>query len=246
MQNAAFAARGLDWAYVALAVPAPRLERAVAGLAALGFAGANVTIPHKEAVVGFCDELEGFAERAGSVNTLVIQDGRVSGSSTDGLAVAEAVDVVGASALLLGAGGAARAVAAALVEAGVARLTVAARSSEQAQTLVARLRAVFPVADVAARDEWPPTSDGAALIVNATPVHHEPLVALRGDEEIVDLAYRAGGEATAFVDAARAAGCERIVDGLDVLVRQGAAAFERWTGIPAPVDVMRAALRFPT
>ena len=82
MQNAAFAARALDWAYVALPVEPARLEDAVAGLVALGFEGANVTIPHKVAVVAFCDELDGVAERAGSVNTLVIREGRVLGSST--------------------------------------------------------------------------------------------------------------------------------------------------------------------
>ena len=91
MQNAAFAAAGLDWAYVALGVEPERLEDAVAGLVALGFAGANVTIPHKTGVLAYCDELDDVAGRAGSVNTLVIRDGRVLGSSTDGQAVTDAV-----------------------------------------------------------------------------------------------------------------------------------------------------------
>jgi shikimate dehydrogenase len=101
MQNAAFAARGLEWAYVPLRVAAARLEDAVTGLVALDFAGANVTIPHKTAVVAFCDELDQVAERAGSVNTLVVRDGRVLGSSTDGPAVVGVVDAAGASGLML-------------------------------------------------------------------------------------------------------------------------------------------------
>ena len=244
MQNAAFAARGLDWAYVPLAVPPERLELAVAGLVALGFAGANVTVPHKDAVVGFCDELDPFAERAASVNTLVVRDGRVLGSSTDGLAVADAVDVAEQSVLLLGAGGAARAVATALLEAGAADLRVAARSVDQAQGLVARLRAALPAARVTAVSQWPPATAGATLVVNATPVRDEALVRPDGTMRVVDLAYRADGEPTALVVEARRAGCKTVVDGLEVLVRQGAASFERWTGVPAPVDVMRAALRF--
>ncbi len=118
MQNAAFAARGLDWAYVPLHVDAAGLERAVRGLAELGFAGANVTVPHKTAVIPFCDELDPVAERAGSVNTIVVSDGRLLASSTDGLAVTGAVDAQGARVLLLGAGGAAQAVAVALARRG--------------------------------------------------------------------------------------------------------------------------------
>ena len=128
MQNAAFAAAGLDWAYVPLGVEPARLEEAVRGLVALGFAGANVTIPHKTAVLASCDELDEVAERAGSVNTLVIRDGRVLGSSTDGLAVTDAVEAEGAQVLVLGAGGAAQAVATALVDAGLRLAAVAART----------------------------------------------------------------------------------------------------------------------
>src|SRR4051812_25659946 len=106
MQNAAFAARGLDWAYVALPVEPGRVAEAVRGLAALGFAGANVTIPHKVEVAALCDELDETAARAGSVNTLVFRDGRVLGSSTDGEAVTGAVAAADADALVLGAGGA--------------------------------------------------------------------------------------------------------------------------------------------
>ena len=244
MQNAAFAARGLDWAYVPLPVEAGRLEAAVAGLVALGFAGANVTIPHKTGAVAFCDELDPAAERAGSVNTLVVSgDGRVLGSSTDGLAVTEAVEVSGARVLLLGAGGAAQAVATALVDGGAASLVVAARSRERAEALVARVRTVAPAADVEAASGWPPDAGDATLVVHATPVRDAPLVAVGAGRALVDLAYRPDGRPTALVEAARTAGCTTVVDGLEILVRQGAASFERWTGVDAPLDTMRAAVR---
>jgi shikimate dehydrogenase len=207
MQNTAFAVRGLDWAYVPLGVPRERLREAVAGLTALGFAGANVTIPHKEAVVELCDEAEGE-----SVNTLVLRDGRVLGFNTDKEIVA---GLQAERVCLIGAGGAAKALLPAL--AGEVR--------------------VF-----SRRGEWPPDASGCDLIVNATPVRDELLVEPRPEQAVVDLAYNAEGRPTALVEAARAAGCREIVDGLEALVRQGAASFELWTGIEAPVDSMRAAL----
>ena len=241
MQNAAFAARGLDWAYVPLRVGRERMEAACAGLAALGFAGANVTIPHKTAALAFCDELDGVATRSGSVNTIVVREGRLLGSSTDGLAVTGAVAADGAHVLLLGAGGAAQAVATALVDEGAESLTVAARRPDAAHALAARLRALFPECEIAV-EGWPPRMDRATLVVNATPVVDDPVVSPRPGQTVVDLAYRPDGEPTALVAAARRAGCAAVVDGLEVLVRQGAASFERWTGVPAPADVMRAAL----
>ncbi len=207
MQNAAFAARGLDWAYVACEVAPERLEPAMRGLLALGFAGANVTAPHKEAAAALCDEAEGA-----SVNTLLFRDGRILGFGTDKEIVA---GIEAERVCLVGAGGAARALLPAL--AGEVR--------------------------VFSRDtEWPPDASAADLIVNATPVRDKPLVEPRQGQTVVDLAYRADGRPTALVEAARAAGCE-VVDGLEALVRQGAASFELWTGVPPPVDVMRAAVR---
>jgi shikimate dehydrogenase len=221
MQNAGFAALGLDWAYVPLPTPPERLGDAVRGLVATGFAGANVTIPHKEAVLACCDELDEVAARAGSVNTLVVREGRVVGSSTDGIAITDQVDAAGRRALVLGTGGAAKAAADALAAAGAAEVRVAGR-----------------------RDPgWPPPPAGVDVLVNATPVKDAVLVPPRAGMQIVDLAYNADGSDTALVAAARAAGCERVVDGLDVLLLQGAASFERWTGVAAPVVAMRAALR---
>ena len=242
MQNAAFAARGLDWGYVGLAVDPGDLEQAAAGLLALGFAGANVTTPYKTAVLSYCDELDDSAERAGSVNTIVVREGRLLGSTTDGAAVRE-LEVAGLSALVLGAGGAAQAVATALAEEGAAGVTIAARTEERAHALAVRLRTLFPQVEVDARDEWPPPADGFDLVVNATPIRDEVVVALAESQTLVDLAYHGDGRPTALVEAARQRGC-KVVDGLDVLLAQGAASFETWTGVPAPVDVMRAAVRF--
>ena len=236
MQNAAFAARGLDWAYVPLRVERSSLETAVRGLAALGFVGANVTVPHKTAVLAFCDEVDAVAERAGSVNTLLVRDGRLLGSSTDGLAVTDAVDAQGKRVVVVGAGGAAHAVAAALLDAGAASLVVSARRAEAADALAARLRTVFPDRPIEAAD-----AAGADILVNATPVRDDVPVQGLADT-VVDLAYGGDRRPTALAAAARERGC-RLVDGLEILVRQGAASFERWTGVPAPVDVMRAAAR---
>jgi shikimate dehydrogenase len=216
IQNAAFAARGLDWAYVALRVAEDDLGAAVRGLAALDFAGANVTAPYKTAVVPLCDGVEGPAERAGSVNTLVLRDGRVEGASTDA-AVLDDVEVE--RAVVIGAGGAAAAFAWALRERGV------------------------DVQIFSRRTEWPPDPTRADLVVHATPVVDALLVEPRRDQQVIDLAYRADGAPTALVAAARAIGCARVIDGLDVLVAQGAASFQQWTGVPAPVEVMRASVR---
>ncbi len=207
MQNAAFAARALDWAYLACEVAPEGLAAAVGGLVALGFEGANVTAPHKEAAAELCDEAEGPA-----VNTLVFREGRVLGFNTDKAIVA---GVEAERVCLIGAGGAAKALLSALP--GEVRL-------------------------FSRRGAWPPDASDADLIVNATPVRDELFVEPRAGQTVVDLAYRADRSPTALVAAAREAGCE-VVDGLEALVRQGAASFELWTGVPAPVDVMQAAVR---
>ena len=215
MQNAAFVDRGLDWAYVPLPVEHASLDVALSGLVALGFAGVNVTTPHKASVIPFCSELDETAERAASVNTLVVEHGRIVGASTD----AEALDEVEAeSAAVVGAGGAAAAWIAALETRGV------------------------PTRVYSRRETWPPETTGVQLVVHATPVKDELLFELEPGQTLIDLAYNADGSDTAHVEAAHAAGC-RVIDGLEVLVRQGAASFERWTRIEAPIDVMRAAIR---
>jgi shikimate dehydrogenase len=203
MQNAAFAAAALNWRYTAIDVDDP--IAAVAALRTLGFAGANVTIPHKQAVVAACDEAEGDA-----VNTLVFADGRVRGFNTDQEILA---GIEATRACLIGAGGAARALASAL----------------PADTRI-----------FSRRGDWPPDATGCDLVVNATPVRDEVLVELDPAQTVVDLAY--GPEETALVAAARAAGCT-VIDGLEALVRQGAASFRLWTGVEPSLDAMRAAVR---
>jgi shikimate dehydrogenase len=205
MQNAAFAARGLDWAYVALDVPPEGFEPAVRGLVAAGFAGANVTIPHKRAAAALCDEANGEA-----VNTLVFSEGRIRGFNTDKEIVA-GIDAT--CTCLIGAGGA-------------------------AATVLPGLRG--EVRQFARAAEWPPDAAGCDLIVNATPVRDELLVQPVAGQTVVELAYGDDGD-TALVTAARAAGCT-VIDGREALIRQGAASFERWTGVPAPVEAMRTAL----
>jgi shikimate dehydrogenase len=206
MQNAAFAARGLDWAYVVLDVPPERLEEALRGIAAGGFAGANVTIPHKQAAAQLCDEADGDA-----VNTLVFAGGRILGFNTD-KEIVRGIDA--RRVCLIGAGGA-------------------------AATLLPGLSG--EVRQFSRRGDWPPDAEGCDLIVNATPVRDELLVEPHAGQSVVELAYSPDGADTALVAAARAAGCD-VIDGREALVRQGAASFERWTGIAAPVDVMRSAL----
>jgi len=201
MQNAAFAARGLDWRYVALNVAAEALEDALRGLVALGFAGANVTTPHK------LDAARLVGADVASVNTLVVRDGRLNGCSTDA-AVLGGLEFERAA--ILGDGGAAVAFAAALPD--------AARFSR--------------------RGVWPPDIGDADLVVNATSERDSVLVELGAGQTLIDLPY----PATATARAATAQGA-RVVDGLDVLVAQGAASFELWTGVSAPVDVMQAAVR---
>jgi shikimate dehydrogenase len=220
MHNAGFAALGLDWAYVPLPTPPEQLGAAVGGLQAMGFAGANVTIPHKQAVLALCDELDEVAERAGSVNTLVFEDDRILGSSTDGSAVAAQVEPEGRRALVLGTGGAAKAVSDALVHAGAEVVVTGRRDAG-----------------------WPPTDEGFDILVNATPLKDEVVVAPRPGMQVVDLAYHPDGRPTALIAAATQLDCHPCVDGLDVLLAQGAGSFERWTGKAAPLVAMRAAVR---
>jgi shikimate dehydrogenase len=204
MQNVAFTERELDWAYVACDVAPELFELAVRGLAAAGFAGANVTTPHKEAAASLAET------ELASVNTIVFEDGRILGHSTDTAVLA---GITAERPAILGAGGAARA-----------------------------FRAALPGARVFARKgDWPPDIHDADLIVNATSERDDVLVELVEGQTLVDLPY----PETATAVAALAAGAE-VINGLEVLVAQGAASFELWTGIPAPVEMMRGAVGLST
>lgn len=201
MQNAAFAARGLDWAYVPLPVEEGRLEEAVRGLVALGFAGANVTAPYKLDVAKLVEA------KVESVNTVVVEGGRLRGYSTDAAVLEQVTECY--KPVIVGKGGAAQAFLEALPEARV----------------------------FSRQGEWPPDPDGADLVINATSAKDEVVVEVGEAQTLIDLPYPDSATAVA----AREKGA-RVLDGLEVLVAQGAASFELWTGVPAPVEVMRRSL----
>jgi shikimate dehydrogenase len=236
MMNAAFAELALDWRYVKLPVPPERFAETALALPGSGYRGANVTIPHKLAAREIADELTPAAAAIGAANTLSFEAGRVLADNTDagGLLDALGEDPRGKSALVLGAGGAGRAAAWALREAG-AEVVVWNRTPERARALAAELEL-----EHAARP-----GRAADILVNAT------ALGLRGEDLpaelelepaglVADLVY--GPAPTALCRWAEAAGA-RVVDGLEVLVRQGARSLERWTGRAAPLDAMRRAAR---
>jgi shikimate dehydrogenase len=245
IHNAAFAALGLDWVYVALPVEPGTVPAAVRGLAALGLVGANVTMPHKEAVAGAVDRLTDDAARLQAVNTIEFAEVTI-GHNTDApgfgrfLERDAGFDAAGRTALLFGAGGAARACALALARAGLTRLVVALRVPARANDLERALdgfpTVVEPVAFEAAADVE------ADLIVNATPLgmHQEPLPlpTLHAASVAVDLLYRP--TVTPMLQEVRAAGGAGF-GGLGLLLQQAALSLEIWSGQPAPLEVMSAA-----
>ncbi len=257
MHAAAFQARGLPWAYIALRVAPGALRDAVAGLVALGFEGANVTIPHKVAVCDLADDLDLSVRRCGAANTLVFREGRVVAHNTDvegfARALAEAgVEVRGTAATVLGAGGAARAGCAALGEQGVRRVAVLARDPRKAEALCARMRGLFPgtaFEGYPLEETWLRTAlRNCDLLVNATPVGMHPSSDqsplsegdwLRPEVVVFDMVYNPPH--TRLLQQAREAGC-RTVGGLSMLVHQGAVSFELWTGVQAPLDAMKRAV----
>jgi shikimate dehydrogenase len=236
MMNAAFAELGLDWLYLHLPVPPELFAETVRALPGSGYRGANVTIPHKLAAHELADELTDAAAAIGAVNTLSFEGGRITGDNTDAGGL---IDALGgehpASALVLGAGGAARAAVWGLREAG-AEVTIWNRTAARARELADEF-------GVSATDK----PARAELLVNATSIGLArgdsldalPLVEV---DTVVDLVY--GREPTELVRWAERRGA-RVIDGLEVLVRQGARSLERWTGLRAPVDTMRRAVSSP-
>lgn len=237
MMNAAFGELGLDWRYVRLPVAPDGFDEIVRALPGSGYRGANVTIPHKVAAHDLADELTEAAAAIGAVNTLSFEAGRILGDNTDagGLTDALDVDLQGTSALVLGAGGTGRAAVWALREAD-ADVAVWNRTPERA----AELAAEFGVRHAT-------SPEPASVLVNVTSLgmQGEDLPAELGlgelePELVADVVY--GGEPTALCRWAEQRGA-RVVDGLEMLLRQGARSFERWTGRPAPLEAMRRASR---
>lgn len=253
MHNAAFRALKLDFAYVAFPVRPGHVRQALEGIRALGIAGVNVTVPHKERVIPWLDSISPTARRAGAVNTIVQRDGRLHGENTDVSGFLHALReggfrFRGRRALVIGAGGVARAVLTALAEGKAGTVTVANRTVARAQRLARTFRSTAvsmvgaPLTVLQERE----VMSACDLIVNATSV------GLHG-ERFFPLAYGVTPPTCVFVDLiygkrtdflARAGRARRrSLDGSGMLVHQGAAAFTLWTGHAAPVAVMRAALR---
>ena len=252
MQNAAFRSTGLDWRYLDIRVEARRLGEAVQAARVLGFGGLNLTLPHKISVIPYLDGLERSAEISGAVNTVRVDpDGGLIGLNTDGLGFLHAlrdaeIDPAGTTVVLLGAGGAARAVAVELALAGAALIVVASRSAGRRDELVAMIVDRTPAQS--SGQDWPgelelPSCD---LLVNCTPIgmgtgeaaEHIPpvrLEALSPRTIVCDL--NPDRAESAFLRQARTMG-HRTLGGLPMLARQGAAGFEAWTGHTAPLQLM--------
>ena len=249
IHNAAFQALGLDWVYVALEVPAGHGRGAVRAMRVLGIDGLNVTMPHKSDVARAVDRLSPTAAALGAVNTIVRVGGDLVGESTDGegfvrtLRDDEGVDPAGKRFLVVGAGGAARAVVKAVADAGAAEVIVAARRSRPATTCAALAGAIGRVGSA---DE----AGDVDIVVNATPVGMGEVVAFPGTAEtpvepdrlgpgqlVADLVYEP--LVTPLVAAARARGVAA-VNGVGMLVHQAAVAFRLWTGEDAPLTAMSA------
>ena len=248
MQQAALHAAGLhDWRYLRLPLPSELFRETVAALPAAGFRGVNVTIPHKQAALALADRASDAARAIGAANTLTFEDGRILADNTDARGFLDALPagdgLRGARALVLGAGGSARAVVWALRGAGAAEVLVWNRTPERAAAMARDFG--HPVRAIAGPVPLSPPD----VVVNCTSVglKGEPApfkaLPLRADDLgagslVVDLVYRDGG--TRFLEAARTRGAGA-VDGLEILVAQGAASFTRWTGKVAPRTLMREA-----
>ncbi|NLV54544.1 MAG: shikimate dehydrogenase [Acidimicrobiales bacterium] len=244
IHNAAFTALGLDWKYFAVSVPEGRAADAVAAMRSLRVAGMSVTMPHKAAVIEVVDRVTPTAERLGAVNCLTWRGTQIEGDSTDGagfldsLRVDHGWDPDGRRCVVVGAGGAARAIVAALADAGAADVGVVNRSPARAEVAAA-------LAGPRGRVAGPEAVDDADLVVNATPVGMGDDGALPVDADrlgagqvVVDIVY--DPIETALLAEARRRGAVP-VNGVGMLVHQAAHAFRAWTGEDPPVEVMSAA-----
>jgi shikimate dehydrogenase len=255
MHEQAFASLGIPWRYITMEVGPESLPDAVRGLRAMGFAGANCTIPHKVAVIPHLDALTDTGRKIGAVNTIVRQkDGTLLGENTDGKGFIQSVteaglNLNGVRAVILGAGGAARAISVELAVAGASHITLVNRTAEKAEALAQHVRdATGVLTEAAAWHGEYAVPGGTQLVVNSTSIALFPNV-----EDLVPIDYSTLNSSmlacdvipnppdTPFLKHARAAGATAL-DGLGMLVYQGAIAFKMWTGYDAPTDVMRAAL----
>ncbi|HID56070.1 TPA: shikimate dehydrogenase [Candidatus Poribacteria bacterium] len=256
MHNAAFEALGLNYVYVPFHVPRGRIRQALEGLKALGVVGINVTIPHKREALKFADQSSEEAKLIGAANTLSFRDGKVIADNTDGRGFIEALraigvgDLAGKRALVLGAGGASRAICVALAREGVSGITVANRTIERAEELAELISENFDEVEVKSipLEERFLAEEMALndLLVNATSVGMKPSDPMLIHPEwlhsgliVYDVVYTP--PETKLVRAAKEKGL-RCSGGIDMLVFQGAISFQIWTGVAPPVEVMRATL----
>jgi shikimate dehydrogenase len=251
MHNAAFKALKLDFAFLVFKVKVADVEKAVSGMRALGIHGLNVTMPHKSAVINYLDEVDQAAKAIGSVNTILNKDGRLFGFNTDGVGALQAlrengVEPRGKKVLLLGAGGAARAIAYTLARE-ADELVILNRTAKQAAELANLLKQTFDrkvVADALSPNAIKDTLQDSDVLINATSVGMKPNANqtpvafewLRPDLAVMDIVYNP--VETKLAKDAKAAGA-KVVSGFEMLIYQGAASFEIWTGHSAPVEVMR-------
>lgn len=252
MHNAAFRALGIDATYVPFEVSPYGLRDAVRGIVGLGIAGANVTVPHKRAVMEHLDELDDRARLLGAVNTIVNDDDTLLGLNTDVEGFARSLEEAGVAiggtrAVVLGAGGAARAAVAALLDRGAESVVVSARRRDEAERVAGELASLggAKLHATGIGESW----DGVTLVVQATSAtmgseaeefaQWLPWAALDRAATVVDLVY--APRRTTVLRQAEGRGL-RTVDGTGMLIHQGAIAFRRWTGREAPIDVMRRAV----
>jgi shikimate dehydrogenase len=244
MHNAAFKRIGTDWVYLPFAIQPDSLERAMDGFRVLGVQGLNVTMPHKETVIPFLDELSAEAKVIGAVNTIEVVGDRLVGHNTDASGFREFLqadagwDAAGKSALVLGAGGAARAVVAALRALDIKSIEIAARDAGRAALL-----SLSDEVHVIDWDDAVGATNEADLVVNATPVGMNgedllPGASFRSDQTVVDLIYQP--PSTRLVERARTQKAEAW-SGLGMLVHQAVESLRIWTGKEPPIEIMSAA-----
>ena len=253
MHNAAFGALGMDWVYLPLPVRAENLEAGVRGLQALSFEGCNVSVPYKTQIIQYLDEVDDAARQMNAVNTIKISEGKLIGSNTDPVGFVRQLTSDGVvpddfNILVIGAGGAARAALFGLSQFKIRHITVMDTIQTQAESLVRDLSALYPTDTVdyelPSEENFKKLSNGLNLVINATPVGMFPKVdaspwpakvKMPEDAVFFDIVYNP--QETKLLSMAKAKG-NKTLSGLGMLVHQGVASFEIWTGTTPPVDLM--------
>ena len=250
MQNVAFRSRKMDAVYVAYDVAPSQLEKAIDGIRALNIQGLNITVPHKAAVLDYLDEVTPTAKKIGAVNTIKQEQGRLIGTNTDGLGFLQSLQEMQFTPkdqciALLGAGGSARSILVSLAEAFVQRILIVNRTPEKAKQLMVEFAPLFPQTKIEAVPMDQMKSESIDLLINTTTVGMKevatpvPLEECRQVRCVVDIIY--SPRETLLLKQARLRGLP-FINGIGMLLCQGGAAFEFWTGRPAPLEQMRSAL----